>query len=174
MNDASYSGKSLAQVFLAPDLPIRSITVWRQRNDFINQVPMHLYVGTVRPDSPLEPEATSILLDGPVLVLDGTSDVPRPVRFELDPPLALPGAGRYFFALKEDWCGGIAPLVADSRSAYGDGDAWLIHPFPGCGGALGHTVENLNGIDLIFQVEFCDTAVPAGSVSWGRIKATYR
>jgi hypothetical protein len=73
------------------------------------------------------PDPLAVLLDGPIAVLYGPSESPRPVRFEFDPPFALPKPGRYFFAVKEDLCIAAFVILADSTASYAGGDAWQIH-----------------------------------------------
>jgi len=63
-------------------------------------------------------------------------------------------------------------LLANDNNAYAGGEAWvhyrslycLLRDYPG----------ELANVDLIFQIEFCQTATPARAETWGRLKATYR
>jgi hypothetical protein len=171
--ELAFFGRSLAQVFTATDSLIRSITVWRQPDPFVNVVPMQLFIGTISATDSLRPDPTSVLLNGPIVSLSGTSDVSRPVRFELDPPWALPGPGRYYFAVKENWCDGGFGLLADSTGSYSGGDVWEVTPWPGCV-TLGNHSRSRDGIDLAFEIEFCDPPVSVETTSWGDIKSIYR
>src|SRR5687768_8710072 len=72
----AFFGRSVAQVFVAPESLIRAITIWRQP-DRENQVPMHLFVGNMSVADSLRPDPLAILLDGPTVVLYGANDEPR-------------------------------------------------------------------------------------------------
>lgn len=170
---AAFFGRSLAQVFTSPDTLIRSITVWRQPDQFENLVPMHLFIGAMSAIDSLRPDPLATLLDGPIMALTGPSESSRAVRFEFDPPWALPEPGRYYFAIKEDACIALFVLLTDSTGAYADGDLWEITPAPGCVG-LGNNSRHQGGTDLIFEIEFCALGVGAEPRSWGGLKSTYR
>src|SRR5687767_2481744 len=62
--DGAFLGRSLAQVFMAPDTLVRSITVWRQPDQFELTVPMHLYIGAMEPTDSLRPRPIAPLHDG--------------------------------------------------------------------------------------------------------------
>jgi hypothetical protein len=169
----SYSGKSLAQVFYAPDTLISSVTVWRPASQQGFGAGMHLYLCGV--DSTLKPlPATDVLLNGPTLFLQVAGDAPAPVRYEFDPPFALPAVGHYAFAIKEEdpYCRNIIPLVTDTTMAYPDGRGWLIHKFADCHG-LGSNAAILQ-YDLVFEIEYCQPIVSAPPRTWGWVRAQYR
>jgi hypothetical protein len=171
--DGAFFGRSLAQVFVATDTLVHAITVWRQPDINELHVPMHLFIGEMDVTDPLRPQPETVLLDGPTLVLKGTSAEPRPVRYELAPPFALPSPGTFYFAVKEDWCDAAFGLMSDSTGSYAGGDAWEILPYLSCDG-LGNQVHTMRGIDLVFEVEFCARAVETREQTWGRVKSTYR
>jgi hypothetical protein len=160
-------------VFIAPDTLIQSITVWRQPDQFENQVPMHLFIGAMSAADSLRPDPLAILLNGPIVSLQGASESARPVRFELNPPWALPSAGRYFFAIKEDACVAAFVLLTDSLGTYPHGDLWQVTPRPGCV-ELGNNAHWQGGVDLIFELEFCTPIVATQPTSWGGVKSIYR
>src|SRR5690348_12112791 len=80
----AFFGRAAAEVFEARNTHIRSLTVWRQPDPAENQVPMHLFIGEMNSSDPQRPDPLSILLDGPTIRLQGTSLVPRPVKFTFD------------------------------------------------------------------------------------------
>jgi hypothetical protein len=169
----SYSGKSLAQVFFAPDTLISSVTVWRPASEQGFAAGMHLYLCGV--DSTLRPlPATDVLLNGPTLYLQVAGSAPAPVRFEFDPPFALPRVGHYALAIKEEdpYCRNIMPLVVDTTMSYNEGHGWLIKAFFDCHGLGSHAA--IIQMDLVFQIEFCQPMVAARSTSWGWIRSAYR
>lgn len=169
----AFFGRSVAQSFIARDSLIRAITIWRQPDPFENQVPMHLFIGAMSLTDSLRPDPLTVLFDGPIEVLKGPSQIARPVRFELDPPWALPRVDRYFFAVKENLCSAGFAVLTDSTDCYTEGDAWQILPSAGCQG-LGNNCNSLMGIDLIFSIEFCSPSTGLESPSWGGVKALYR
>jgi hypothetical protein len=170
---ASYFGKSATQVFYAPDSVVTAITFWRGPDPTPNIIDMRLYVMGMDSEHPLQPDPLNLILEGPTVILLGQSDMPRPVRFELDPPLQLPAVGRFAFALKPgtDCSGGFSVMI-DSTGSYAEGDAWHITPNFDCEG-LGSFQRTSSG-DLIFEIEMCETPVPAKRTSWGSLKGTYR
>jgi hypothetical protein len=134
---------------------------------------MQLFIGLMAASDPLRPDPLAVLSDGPIQVLTGPSETPRPVRFEFEPPLALPEPGRHYFAIKESACIALFVLLADSTGGYAGGDAWEIRPSPGCVG-LGNSARSLGDTDLIFEIEFCAPTVGAEVRSWGAMKSIYR
>jgi hypothetical protein len=165
----AFFGRSVAQVFYAPDTLIESITVWRPDTNN-NDSGMHLFITEV--DSLNRPDTFEILLDGPTIVDPGV--VERPVVFAFDPPFALPRKGNFAFALKDESvaCFGIFSLLADSTESYPYGGAYSIHPFVSCLG-LGWLSYSLHS-DIIFQMVLCGETVPTIPETWGRLKARYR
>jgi hypothetical protein len=168
----AFSGRALAQVFLAQDTLISAITVWRPASEQGFIAGMHLYLCGV--DSLLKPlPATTVLLDGPTISLLVAGPTPAPIRYSFDPPFALPKPGHYTLAVKEEDpnCDNLIPLLADSTESYPEGHAWVIHPFVDCHG-LG---SNAIGIqcDLTFQIDFCQMADAVVPGTWGQLKARY-
>ena len=176
---AAAFGRAWGQVFLAEDTLLQSITVWRKNHAFLNLDPMHLYITEV--DSLDRPISYKILLDGPSIVIPTIGDgiTPDKVQYVFDPPLQLPYPGKFFFAIKEEWCDFVFELLASSANPYPDGKAWRMEPLDlECLG-LGCCPVEFGGVyDLIFEVEFCkppttDVPFPKGD-SWGRVKGRYR
>ena len=165
-------GHCCGQTFMATDTLIQSITIWRYPLPETNGTTMHLFVGEV--DSVTGyPLLRPILLNGPVLVVPYSDGVhPVPIRFDLNPPFALPHAGRYFFAVQGDLCEGFFSVLADTTDPYPGGVAFFGHPTDCM--TLCASFGTYPAIDLIFQIEFCEPAVPTRKETWGEVKAYYR
>ena len=172
---ASYLGKAICQVFEAPDSLLSAFTVWRIPDLVVpNTYGMHLYITEV--DSSGTPDVARVVLDGPTLVLQGTSAAPRAVKYRFEPPLSLPHRGKFAASIKEEdpFCAGGFSLLADSTESYPCGEVWRITPFASCVG-LGASVFHLSGYDLAFQVQFaCTGSTAVLPTSWGSLKARYR
>jgi hypothetical protein len=170
------NGHSRGETFVATDTLIQSITVWRYPQPDTNFTPMHLFITEFdsATDIPIT-WGTGILLDGPVLVVPYSDGVhPLPVRFDLNPPFALPHPGTYFFAVKENLCYGFFALAADTTDPYPEGQSFITSANYDCAG-LGGTPGISNRFqDLIFTIEFCELAVPTRKATWGGVKAYYR
>jgi hypothetical protein len=171
-------GRAANQVFYAPDTLISSITIWKPAQPDTNVNPMHLFItetdstamDSIRGYRPLP---SAILLDGPVVDVPYTDGIhPKPVTFVFDPPFALPRRGYFSFAIKEDLCGGVIALLADTLGSYPYGGCWKTVPFNDCSG-LGASARLVPGC-LVFQMEFCEATVPAIQETWGKLKARYR
>jgi hypothetical protein len=99
---------------------------------------------------------------------------PVPIKFTLDPPFALPHPGTYFFAVKDYLCYGFFDLLADTTNPYPEGQRFFTDPFYACAD-LGGSPGIVNRFaDMIFDIEFCEPAVPTRTETWGRTKARYR
>lgn len=165
-------GDALGQVFsVKEDTLISAITVWRWAGQDSNLAGWHLWLA--KADSTGRPIPGSVLLDGPTLPgRYGDGVTPTPFRFEFDPSFVLPGPGNYEFAINDSPCYGTIRMLANTNNAYPGGGAWLhgrslyclLRDYPG----------ELPNVDLIFQIEFCQTTTPARPETWGRVKATYR
>jgi hypothetical protein len=165
-------GHCCGQTFLATDTLIQSITIWRYPLPDTNGTPMHLFIGVVDTVTGY-PQLRPILLNGPVLVVPYSDGVhPLPIRFDFDPPFALPRAGRYFFSVQGDQCLGFFSVLADTTDPYPDGVAFFGHPTDCVD--LCASFHTYPVIDLIFDIEFCHLAVPTKRQTWGLLKATYR
>ena len=169
------NGHSRGETFVATDTLIQSITVWRSARPDSNLTPMHLFITGVDSVSGY-PVTWPILLDGPVLVVPyGDGVHPVPIKFNLDPPFALPHPGRYFFAVKENTClGFFFTLLADTTDPYPEGQCFFTSANYSCAGLGGSVGINSRFADLIFNIEFCEPAVPTRSATWGNVKSLYR
>jgi hypothetical protein len=138
---------------------------------------MHLFITKV--DSSGRPLLREVVLDGPSRVIPfGGGGFPVKIDYEFDPPIQLPGAGKYFFAIKEEECSYVIVLLGDTLNPYAQGSAWRTEPQDlGCEG-IGCCSFDFGGrVDLAFEVEFCRTdevGVVRRGQSWGTVKARYR
>jgi hypothetical protein len=176
----TFLGHALGQTFLAKDTLITKVTVWRPPN-LPNVLGMHLFITAVDTIwSPPRPNAHQILLDGPTLHITDSNPPGQlvEVRFDLDPPLALPRPGYYAFFLQTEGCdAGEFMLVANEQNPYPFGIYWITGragQFTPC--YLAGVAGGSDNTDLIFRIEFCRTTstTPVRSSTWGRLKATYR
>ncbi len=168
----AYFGKAPGQTFFASDTMIRSLTVWRSSNVGPNGTGMKLWITDV--DSTGMPLTLQVVVDGPVLSLpidDGHT--PIEVRYEWDPPIALPGTGRYAFFIQQYLCDGTFDLHT-APDLYPGGSLWRTHRgIPYC--ELRERPQNWTNYDLVFSIEFCgDASTPAVQKSWGQVKVRYR
>lgn len=167
-------GKARGQTFLALDTLIQSITLWRVAFQDTNDFGWHLYI--IATDSLGRPAPDSVILDGPTIwnrIGDGVH--PIPFRFEFDPPFALPGPGKYEFAIVGQPCSGWFEILYASTNPYPDGEGWSHgrSSITGCR-PRNYPTEQPN-IDMVFEIEFCETSTtPVLQESWGKLKAHYR
>lgn len=154
-------GQSIGQTFYAPERLLSAITVWRPPGNR-SGVGAHLIITAVDATmSPPRPVTGNILLDGPtVTVVDGASTSGNiEMRFEIRPPLLLPGLGTYaFFLQPEDCYGGEAwNIGANSNDAYPDGMFWIT-PRSTQGCTLRPVTGGEDLTDLAFALEFAPNA----------------
>jgi hypothetical protein len=130
-------------------------------------------------DSTGRPDFHRILRVGPTLVSEyGDGVNPVRFRFEFDPPVILPGPGLYEFAVQvapDPVCDGSTCLLGSTLDPYAEGGAWehpRNYPLPDCPLLSAHSFNP--DLDLVFEVEFCDTKTPARRASWGSLKIRYR
>lgn len=173
-----FGGSAIGQTFLAVDTVITRITVWRPPNNR-DDVGAHLYI--TKADSsrtPPPPDLRYILQDGPTVhVFDSEpSGQLIEMRFNMDPPLVLPGRGIYAFFLQAENCynGALWAVIANGANAYPHGAHWVTRRVSSpC--YLGAVVGSEDSIDLIFEIEYCKTTTtPARRRSWGELKMIYR
>jgi len=135
---------------------------------------MHLYV--TKTDSSGRPLPDQVIQDGPALVIPVAQEEGKPIeiRYDFDPPLQLPAPGKYWFAIKEDWCDAGFLLHASKTNPYPDGEAWMTSPDLRCIGVGGSPGSFGGDYDLIFTLEFCTDGTPNQTRTWGSLKAHYR
>jgi len=153
---------------------LQAVSVWRE--SLPNATPLRLYVMEL--DSAGTPDFSRILRYGPTLqIVYGDGVHPVLFRFVLDPPLSLPRRGHYEFAVQvaPPVCDGVAGLLGDTRDPYAAGAAWRHSrtlPDFDCPLMPARPVDPDD--DLIFKLEFCETATPVRRASWGSLKVRYR
>ena len=165
-------GAAYGQVFEARDTVLQAISVWR--GDLRNITPLRIYV--VELDSTGRPDVGRVLRAGPTLQY-GSSDRPVQYRFVFDPPVILPRAGHYEFAVQPapPYCDFGSCLLGDTRDPYPEGAAWKHRrSFPEFDCPLASVEPPTPVDDLIFEVEFCVAATPVRRSSWGSLKIRYR
>jgi len=165
-------GRGPGQTFVATDTLIRAITVWRMATQSPNPYPMKLWV--VEVDSAGYPLSDQIIYEGPLTqVLYGDGIHPVEIRFYLDPPVVLPGPGKYAFIVQNQ-CSGFFDLLTVTDS-YAQGQMWRSSRsnFSGC--ILSETMQDFYEYDLCCKIEFCkDGQTPSRRCSWGQVKTIYR
>jgi hypothetical protein len=172
-----FLGSAVGQTFMAMDTLVRSISVWRWANpgqaDY--GVPMKLWLVRTRPSG--MPNSYDVLLEGSIMRTPADSGAGRPikVRYDFDPPFALPSPGLYAFFI-QDPCLLLAYILADtSRNVYPLGSEWQIGRAPPGSCRLEQVWREFPRSDLIFDIEFCRSAItPALRRTWGEIKTIYR
>jgi len=169
---AGFFGKGPGQTFVATDTLIGAITVWRMTEQSYNPYPMKLWILEV--DSTGYPLSDRVIYEGPqIQVLYGDGIHPVEIRFDLDPPVALPGAGQYAFIV-QNLCAGNFILLGVPDS-YAQGQLWLSSRtnFSGC--ILSETMQSFSESDLSCKIEFCKGGpTPSRRRSWGQVKTIYR
>ncbi len=168
--DGPILGESVGQVFLASDTLLSSITVWRIASEDTNYTGWHLYIA--RADSTGRPVPSSVLLDGPTMFHPyGDGVHPIPIRFDFEPPFALPGPGHYEFAIQAYPCDAFFNMLLNHANAYPDGAVWLHTRSSEC--HLANFPEQFPLVDMVFTLEFCAAITPAEPATWGQVKARY-
>jgi hypothetical protein len=150
---------SVGQTFLTPDTLMTSLTVWPTPGG-INYYPVSaVLVGTDSTGVPTSPR----LWEGPALTPSGSTAF----TWTMDPPLALPHAGRYAWFV----CSGdVQLMVVSGPDAYPDGQAWST-----CRGQCGPGCSHPQNADFVFTVTFCsDRATATRRHTWGQLKTIYR
>lgn len=166
-----FDGRGVGQVFEARDTLLSSVSVWIQIPLDTLGFTIQLFLTTV--DSTGLPNRDIILL-GPV-VRGGFGRTPKRVDFVLDPPFALPTAGKYFFVVNEESCFGEFNVLADTTNPYSNGETWRTGSTLCDGRGPGGLVRpSYPTMDLIFNMKFCDTTTPVRRRTWGDLKIRYR
>jgi len=161
----------VGQTFLARDTLISSVTIWRIPQDPINFFEIHLYI--IGTDAKRQPVVTNVVVNGPRVTNPYGDGVHfTPYVFTFDPPAALPGPGYYCLAFRLTYCEGYYDVAAAAND-YPDGHLYqflitgadcYLRPYP----------DSYPDYDLVFGMEFCDTATPVHADTWGKLKTLYR
>jgi hypothetical protein len=163
--------RGLAQVFVATDTLVRTVSVWLPDTRIGLTIPMHLYLYRTDPDGRPAPE--SPVADGGSLDtgdFDGVGAARFTYRF--DPPAMLPAPGRYALVLIPDRCG-VIPVLTDGQDDFSDGDLWELGQRH-CGGPVTSVSSRIDAARMVFRVEFCDGGTSTTGKTWGELKARYR
>jgi hypothetical protein len=164
-------GEAMGETFIAQDTLIQAVTVWRP--GFANWEPSQLFV--VGTDSSGTPDPGNIILVGPVVynaTLDSSHYVP--MRFELNPPLSLPGKGTYEIATLGVPCDMNYYVAINATNAYPSGKFWLHYRSAISGCRVRGVRVGVDSYDMIFSVEYCEPTTPAQPSTWGALRAKYR
>jgi len=166
-------GKAMGETFLATDLLIESITVWRPGNPDPEGEGWHLFIlGT---DSLGAPDVGNVILDGPTVYSSGLSAAKYvPLVFQFNPPITLPHPGTYEAAFLGVPCSGTILLAINLANAYGGGEFWLHDrsAFSGC--SVRPNPMGVPSWDMVIQIESCAAPTPTVDTTWGTLKAKYR
>ncbi|MBI1799841.1 MAG: hypothetical protein HYR73_09175 [Candidatus Eisenbacteria bacterium] len=170
--DIPYS-TGAGQTVLVGDTVVTGMTVWRLANQspYPNQARLFIKgVGSItgEPTGPL-------FYAGPVLTAPSGDGIhPIPWTFPIDPPVALPGPGEYFFDINDARCFGVIWLLANSKNPYRDGNKRKT----GCSSCnstgTGSPSSAPDSLDLVFDITFCANSTPARNTTWGRLKLRYK
>ena len=170
---ATALGDAVGEVFYAPDTLVTAVTIWRQAFLDSNIVGLKLYVANV--DSTGRPIPQSLVLDGPTVYhILGDGIHPTPFRFEFNPPLVLPHRGTYEFAFQSRPCGSSFFFIYNNTNALPQGSLWWHGQTSNSGCRLRTGPQEYPTQDLVFEVEFCQSATPTLSETWGHLKHVYR
>jgi len=172
----AFLGMSVGQSFTATDTLIRSITVWGNNDG--PRTWMKLWVtGTSTWEGEFYADLGKMIHEGPTVVSENGTGQPVKVQFAFDPPLVLPGPGKYGFFV-QDPCFFYFDLYVSYEDPYPGGrlERTSRTRLEGCriDGAI--NMIGFEAYDLIFEIEFCntDSATPVHPMSWGKLKLIYR
>jgi hypothetical protein len=169
--------RGIGQTFLAADTLITSLTVWRVASEDSNWT-IGLLPYFMATDSTGMPDINRILYVGPTMtILSGDGIHPIEFKWTFDPPIALPGPGKYAFFLFQDPCAVYFDILAHAGNGatYPGGELWYTDLNPGGGCSPVPYEYPLGDADIIFLMEFCDTSTtPVRSNTWGELKVRYR
>jgi hypothetical protein len=168
-----FDGRGEGQVVDLQDTFVAAFTVYRAA--FEDSIPYQVRLFVTNSDLNGRPVASSVIYAGPIFYGGfGDGIHPFPLVFEINPPLALPHRGLYYFNVTESSCFfGNFVLLADTRNLYPAGGEWktgesLCDLYPG-------SIEGVyTTTDLIFDVAVCSAVTPARQETWGQLKVIYR
>jgi hypothetical protein len=170
--DGVFLGEALGQTFQAEHVLVESVSVWRVAYEDTNATGMRLFITAT--DSLGQPDLSHLLSVGPDVYVPYGDGV-NPIRFDFvfDTPLRLPSTGKYYFAVQAVPCAGFFDiLAANTNDYYPPGEFWAHGRNFSCG--LRSNPQKYPGVDLVFQIRFCDPSTPTMRGSWGQLKVIYR
>jgi len=169
----AFLGMSAGQSFTATDTLIRSITVWG--DDDGPRTWMKLWVTLANESG--SPLLGSVIQEGPAVISENGTGQPVKVQFAFDPPLVLPGPGKYGFFV-QDPCFFYFDLYVSYENPYPGGrlERTSRTRLEGCRIDGGINLIGMEAYDLVFEIEFCntDSTTPIRPTSWGQLKRIYR
>jgi hypothetical protein len=167
----------VGQTFLAADTLIASLTVWRIASEDSNwNVGLRPYF--MATDSTGAPDVDRILYVADRRIIPNGDGV-HPIEFKwtFDPPITLPGPGKYAFFLFQDPCAAYFDILTMgfNGTLYPDGEFWYTLVDLGGGCSPDPYIYSAPDGDIVFHMEFCDTSTtPVRSNTWGELKVRYR
>jgi hypothetical protein len=172
---AVFDSRGVGQTVLVQDTVVTGVTVWRIPNQYLFSAKARLFVKGVNQATgrPLQND----FYVGPLNVTPPGGDGihPIPWAFPIDPPVTLPGPGKYFFLINDAGCvASITWLLVTSKNPYTDGNLWETGVSTCDSTGSGGPASNPDSRDLVFDITFCTDSVPVLNTSWGRLKEHYK
>ena len=164
-------GEACGQVVPVSDTLVRAVTFYSPPDlAGFNQGTLWI----ARTDGTGRPDTHSIVYGGTAPVLEGGDGVaPAHFDFAFDPPIALPGVGQYYFALKSV-CPSEVVVLAVKTPAH-EGGAWGTGRLCDSGLATLSTAPADPTMNVAMRIVFCAPgATVTARPSWGRVKSIYR
>jgi hypothetical protein len=166
-------GMSPGQTFVATDTVLSAITVWRRAIPNPNPSEMRMVVTEV--DSTGRPRGDRVLYYGTLFaVAEGDGINPVEIRVDFEPPLLLPGSGKYAFFVQQQ-CSYFFYLLTCDGGTYPEGELWRTErtDFDACSWP-DYINDRFDHSDLCCRIEFCSAPTPVIRPTWGRVKSIYR
>ena len=159
----TYRCRGWGQTFLAVDTLIRSISVWVPPLGPPQYNVSSLFITEAVGDTP---EVDHLVYAGPPVSRPYTDPVqPTEFRFDLDPPVALPHTGAFFFDVQADYYSAF-PMLASNANPYSEGKGWKTSPVFDCS-QPGAPWDDIPHPDLVFKIVFCSHDVTTTSAGAG-------
>lgn len=163
--------RGLAQSFFASDTLVHAISVWLPGAARRGTFPLHLSV--TRADESGRPLLDERIADAGGL-RDESGQGVRPVRYRyvFSPPLSLPRPGAYAIVLLPGECGIASPFMT-AGDAMRDGRLFEVGR-RGCVDPASSVRSEVQGRDLVYEIEYCDRGTAVLGRTWGEIRTRYR
>jgi hypothetical protein len=114
-----------------------------------------------------------VISNGPVVYnVYGDSVHAVPMKFEFNPPLALPHPGTYEAGIQGYPCSCAIKYLRTLDDEYPEGIIWSHSETNPC--SLRSGPGAVPSLDLFFRIEFCGALTPARGATWGEVKSVYR
>lgn len=169
----AYRCRGLAQTFEASDSAMTALTVWSPPRDNVDFQPRTLFILGTFPSG--EPNQFDVIYGpDPLVVPDVTPGAPIAYHYAFDPPIMLPGPGKYALVIQASDFNGYG-MAAVRHDTYPGGMLCVTGPIFGCTQPGGARCDAYPGWDMCFEVEFCsDGTVATRKHTWGVLKMLYR